>query len=80
MPENPSQNSVKRPTRRTDITNTCHKDMLPQNEKFLKNFFYCYIHQLKSKQNIYALFGRLEQFYSCFYCSIFDAPFCYLVE
>ena len=32
-----------------------------------------------SKHNIYALFERLEQFFSCFYHSIFNAPFCYLV-
>ena len=29
---------------------------------------------------IYALFGRLKQFFSCFYHSIFDAPFCYIAE
>ena len=29
---------------------------------------------------IYTLFGRLKPFFSCFYRSIFDAPFCYLVE
>ena len=33
-----------------------------------------------SKHNIYALFGRLKQFLSCFYSSIFDVPFCYFVE
>ena len=33
-----------------------------------------------SKHNIYALFGRLKQFFSCFSSSIYDAPFCYLVE
>ena len=32
------------------------------------------------KHNIYALFGRLKQFFSCFYGTIFDALFCYLVE
>ena len=32
------------------------------------------------KHNIYTLFKRLKQFSRCFYCSIFDVPFCYLVE
>ena len=33
-----------------------------------------------SKHNNYVLFERLKQFFSCFYHSICDAPFCYLVE
>ena len=33
-----------------------------------------------SKHNIYALFGRLKQFFSCFYHPIFEVTFCYLVE
>ena len=55
--------------------------LLPKTKKF-KSVFYCYVHQLTChlKPNIYALFERLKQFFSCFYCSIFDAPFCHLVE
>ena len=32
------------------------------------------------KHKIYALFGRLKQFLSCFFTPYFRAPFCYLVE
>ena len=32
------------------------------------------------KHNIYALLGRLKQYFACFDCSIFYALFYYLVE
>ena len=54
------------------------KDILPQNEK--RCFLLLYSPVSQSKHNIYALFGRFKQFFSCFYRSIFDAPFCYLVK
>ena len=52
-------------------------DLLPQNKNL---FLLLYSPVNLSKQNIYALFGRLKQFFSCFYHSTFDAPFCYLVK
>ena len=56
------------------------KDLLPQNKKFLKCFLLLCSPVNLSKHNIYTLFGKLKQFFSCFYHSISDAPFCYLVE
>ena len=37
-----------------------------------KSAFYCYVHQLTDQNT--------EADFQLFYCSIFDAPFCYLVE
>ena len=43
--------------------------------KNFKSVFYCYVYKLTyRKHNIYALFGRLKQIFSCLYNSIFDAP------
>ena len=47
------------------------KDILPQNEKFLKYFLALCSPINLLKHNIYALFGRLKQYFACFDCSIF---------
>ena len=54
------------------------KDILPQNEKRVVLLLCSPVNY--TKKNIHALFGRLKQFFSCFYRSIFDTPFCYLLE
>ena len=43
------------------------KDILPQNKKFRK-CFYCYVHKLTYQST--TLFGRLKQFFICFYHSM----------
>ena len=47
------------------------KDILPQNENFLKYFLALCSPVNLLRHNIYALFGRLKQYFSCFDCSIF---------
>ena len=47
------------------------KDILPQNENFLKYFLALCSPVNLLKDNIYALFGRLKQYFACFDCSIF---------
>ena len=50
------------------------KDILPQNEIFLKYFLALCSPVSSLKHNIYALFGRLKQYFTCFDCSIFLCP------
>ena len=55
------------------IMSLCYfvKDILPQNKKNSKYFLaFCSAVNLL-KHNIYALFGRLKQYVTCFDCSIF---------
>ena len=53
----------------------CHKfsfkDILPHNENILKYFLLLCSPVNLLKHNIYALFGRLKQYFTCFDCSIF---------
>ena len=46
------------------------KDILPQNENFLKYFLVLCSPVNVFKHNFFALFGRLKQYFSWFYCSI----------
>ena len=46
------------------------KDILPQHEHFLKYFLALCSPVNSLKYNIYALFGRLKQYFACFECSI----------
>ena len=56
------------------------KDILPHNENFLQYFFIVLFTCLFIKTQHLHIFGRLKQFFNCFYHSIFVARFCYLVE
>ena len=47
------------------------KDILPQNQHFLKYFLVLCSPVNLLKHNFFALFGRLTQYFSWFYCSIF---------
>ena len=47
------------------------KDILPQNEIFLKYFLVLCSSFNLLKYNICASFGRLKQYFACFDCSIF---------
>ena len=46
-------------------------DIRPQNQTFFKYFLVSCSPVDLLKHNIYALFGRLKQYFACFDCSIF---------
>ena len=52
------------------------KDILPQNEKVF--LLLCSPVNLSKSQHL-SIIWKIEEVFSYFYRSIFDAPFCYLV-
>ena len=46
-------------------------DVLPQNGNFLKHFLVLCSPVNLLKHNIFTLFGRIKQYFSWLYCSIF---------
>ena len=56
---------------KTNVYQRQLKDILPQKEHILKYFLVLCSPVDLLKHNIYALFERLKQYFTCFDCSIF---------
>ena len=53
-----------------------NSEYTPTKQNILKVFFYCYVHKSTYQNTTFMhYFFRLKQFFSCFCCSILDAPF-----